>query len=290
MIDLHIHTTNSDGELSVKEILKMSEEKGIKAISFCDHNVLGAYKEIKNMKVTDYFSGKIIPGIEFNMRYKGKLFHILGYNFDIEKLEKSKYIDRRTEKELIEEEENILEFLKSVCKKLDIKLSENLKICSSNEPANDIIKADMLKHEENNEILDKILGKDRNISFWRGHVTNPESPFFIDFTKDLPTPEIIANEIHECGGIVILPHVFEYKFCDNKQFLKEIYNLGILDGIECIHTKHSYEQIMYLREYCKDKKLIMTGGSDFHNIANHNLGYGSFGKIEITDEYYFGKF
>lgn len=40
MIDLHIHTTNSDGKYTVKEILEMAEEKKISTISFCDHNVI----------------------------------------------------------------------------------------------------------------------------------------------------------------------------------------------------------------------------------------------------------
>ena len=51
MIDLHIHSTNSDGYYTVKEILKMAEEKNINTISFCDHNVLGAYEEIKNKDI-----------------------------------------------------------------------------------------------------------------------------------------------------------------------------------------------------------------------------------------------
>ena len=44
MIDLHVHTTCSDGQLTVKQILDKSNEIGLTAISFCDHNVLGAYK------------------------------------------------------------------------------------------------------------------------------------------------------------------------------------------------------------------------------------------------------
>lgn len=53
----------------------------------------------------------------------------------------------------------------------------------------------MQKHKENDKILDKILGKDRKISFWLGHVTNPQSPFYIDLTENLPTPLEIANVI-----------------------------------------------------------------------------------------------
>ncbi len=280
MIDLHIHSTNSDGYYTVKEILKMAEEKKINTISFCDHNVLGAYEDLKNIDIEKYYKGKIITGIEFDFVYNKKDFHILGYNFDVEKLKKSKFIDRRTEEELIKIEEENLEFFKSVCKSLGIKLSENLKITKSSEPANDIIKSDMQKHKENDTILDNILGKDRKKSFWLGSVTNPESPFYIDFTKNLPTVIEIADEIHKAGGIVVLPHVFEYKSIDNISFLNDMYNLKILNGIECVHSKHNNEQVEFLMNFCREHHLLMSGGSDFHTDERQTLGYTELGEIE----------
>lgn len=283
MIDLHIHSTNSDGYYSVKEILEMAEKKKINTISFCDHNVLGAYEELENMNVAKYYKGKIITGIEFDFVYDKKDFHMLGYNFDVDKLRKSKYIDRRTEEELIKIEEQNLEFFKSVCKSLGIKLSSDLKIVKSSEPANDIIKNDMQKYRENDNILDNVLGKDRKKSFWLGHVTNPESPFYIDFTKELPTAIEIASDIHNAGGIVVLPHIFEYKSIDNIRFLNDMYNLNILDGVECVHSKHNLEQVKYLMNFCKEHNLLMSGGSDFHTDKKQTLGYTDLG--EITDNF-----
>ena len=280
MIDLHIHTSNSDGIYSTVEILKIAEKEKINTISFCDHNVLGAYEDLKKINIKDYYSGKIITGIEFDFVYKNKNFHMLGYDFDVEKLKKSKYIDRRTSEELIEEQEKNLEFFKNVCAKLNIKLTPNLKITYPNEHENDIIKVDMQKHEENNEIVDSILGKDRKTSFWLGHVTNPNSPFYIDFTSGMPTAEEIAKDIHEAGGKVILPHVFEYKSTDNIEFLNDMYELGILDGIECVHDKHNSNQVKFLEEFCKEKNLLMTGGSDFHDDKKQILGRTKVGIIE----------
>jgi predicted metal-dependent phosphoesterase TrpH len=283
MIDLHVHSSNSDGYYTVEEILKMAQEKGINTISFCDHDVLGAYEELKNMDVKKYYDGEIITGIEFSFVFEKKVFHMLGYKFDVEKLKNSKYIDRRTEEDLIKEEENNLEFFKGVCKKLGIKLSPDLKIVKSSEPANDIIKSDMQKHKENDPIVDEILGKDRKKSFWLGHVTNPESPFYIDFTKGLPDAIEAANEIHNAGGIVVLPHVFEYRSIDNIRFLNEMYKLNILDGIECVHTKHNKEQTQFLIDFCKEHDLVMSGGSDFHTDKRQTLGYTELG--EIKDEF-----
>lgn len=283
MIDLHIHSSNSDGYYTVQDILKMAEEKGINTISFCDHNVLGAYEELKNMDIRKYYSGTIIPGIEFDFAYDKKAFNMLGYNFDVDKLKNSKFIDKRTEDDLIKEQENNLDFLKKVCKTMGIKLSTDLKVTKSSEPANDIIKNDMQKYKENNEILDKLFGKDRKISFWRGHVTNPDSPFYIDITKGMPTAVEVVKEIHEAGGIVVLPHVFEYKSIENIYFLDEMYKLNILDGIECIHSKHNKEQVTYLVNFCEQHDLIMSGGSDFHTDKIQTLGHTELG--EIPDEF-----
>ena len=135
-------------------------------------------------------------------------------------------------------------------------------------------------HKENKKALDEILGKDREKSFWLGHVTNPNSPFYIDFTSNLPSPIQIANEIHNAGGLVILAHPFEYKSVNNIEFLNEIYNLNILDGIECVHTKHTKEQVEYLENFCKEHNLIMSGGSDFHDDKRQVLGHTLLGIID----------
>ena len=61
----------------------------------------GAYQQLKDDNIRNIFSGKIITGIEFDFVYNKKDFHILGYNFDVDKLSNSKYIDRRTDEEII---------------------------------------------------------------------------------------------------------------------------------------------------------------------------------------------
>ena len=78
----------------------------------------------------------------------------------------------------------------------------------------------------------------------------------------------------------MLPHVFEYKSIDNIEFLNKMDDLGILDGIECVHTKHTEEQVRFLENYCKEKNLLMSGGSDFHSEKSQRLGYTPCGEIE----------
>lgn len=77
--DLHIHSYESDGQLSPLEIVKQAKERNLKYIAVCDHNSIDAYWN------TNILSEEIvIPAVEFDCFYKGTLIHILGYGIDIE--------------------------------------------------------------------------------------------------------------------------------------------------------------------------------------------------------------
>ena len=64
MIDLHIHTNNSDGSDSVIEVLKKAEKHKLSHISITDHESVNGHYQLKDIDVKKYFSGKIIPGAE----------------------------------------------------------------------------------------------------------------------------------------------------------------------------------------------------------------------------------
>ena len=70
MIDLHLHTTYSDGTKTVKEILKQAEELKLDYISITDHDKCSAYDELKNIDIDRYYSGKIIKGIKYKILEK----------------------------------------------------------------------------------------------------------------------------------------------------------------------------------------------------------------------------
>lgn len=90
MIDLHIHTTYSDGTYSVKEILKEAQEKKLEVISITDHDNVKAYKEIGKIDVNNFYSGKIITGCEFKcvLPEYNLPIEILGYEFEVSIVEK----------------------------------------------------------------------------------------------------------------------------------------------------------------------------------------------------------
>ena len=286
MIDLHVHTTCSDGRLTVKELLEKAIIQGLTTISFCDHNVVKAYEILENNNYYGYKDKiKFITGIEFDFVYKHKDFHLLGYDFDWKKMNESKYINKKTDYEIIEEERKKLIYLKKVCREQNIKISEDLDIQEKNNKASTVLKYDMIKYKENNKILDDMLGKNREKSFARGYVGNPNTPFYIDNTIGLPKFEEVSDVIHSCGGKVFLAHPFDYKDIDSKKFINDIYKTGNLDGIEAMHNRHSKEQVQYIKNFCKERKLMISGGSDFHRLEKQKMGFGVDRKVEITEEF-----
>lgn len=72
MIDLHIHTNYSDGKCSLTEILKMAEVNQLEYISITDHDTTDAYFELETLNIENYYSGKIMNGIEIHFNYNRK--------------------------------------------------------------------------------------------------------------------------------------------------------------------------------------------------------------------------
>ena len=281
MIDLHVHTLNSDGDFTTEETLIEAEKQGISILSITDHNNINAYDEIKKMPIDNLFSGKIIIGSEFEFTKDGRLFDMLGYGFDPKILKESQIIKKGTIHSTIESESKILNKLKKICDSLRIKYSNNLEIKSPNNMANDVLLDDILTYLENKDILDELGIKDRS-TFYRQHFCEPSSPFYIDQTEGKFDVFYVANMIHKAGGKTFLAHPFVYKLPNLEKFLDELVSNNLLDGIECEHRKHNLEQIKWIGEYCDKHNLLKSGGSDRHTI-NHLMGHSNNNQKNIDE-------
>ena len=82
MIDLHTHTTYSDGTDTVKDLLRKANDVNLEIISITDHDDISSYKELENTNIDEYFNGKIIIGCEFTATFQDRLIEVLGYGFN----------------------------------------------------------------------------------------------------------------------------------------------------------------------------------------------------------------
>lgn len=280
MIDLHMHTKHSDGTDNVIELLKKAEEKKLNYISITDHNTVDAYDVLENINVSDYYSGKIIVGVELNTKVLNIPIEILGYNFDYKLLkEKLPYIY------ISAEERNKIEFSRLIekCKKVGIEISDNDIANYDGKSFTSKYIHQIITQDINNK---KFFDEDTfnsSINFYRKYMSNPACPFYVEMDDIVPDFETASNLIKECGGKVFLPHMFEYKDNSNK-ILEFILDNYTIDGIECFYTTFSKEQSDFLLNICNEKKLLISGGSDYHGTFKPNVDLGTgFGNLLVPE-------
>lgn len=257
-IDLHIHTTYSDGNLNLDEIFSLAVNKGIEELAITDHDT------IINLKEYSYYEKKyklkIIPGIEIPSNYKG--IHLLGYginNFDI--IEETMYNLKK-----YNEKQNKLTI--DVLAKMGIDIDfESVKINSTEDV---VTYRDIVNYLVNNgyasnafEVYNKYIGKG-TVGYFP--------------SRKLPIEKII-NLISISGGITILAHPFTLDRGTNLDYLiSSLKELG-LSGIESISPKLSLEEKNYYMSLTKKYNLVNTAGSDFHDYNIDNLG------VEVEDNF-----
>jgi 3',5'-nucleoside bisphosphate phosphatase len=245
-VDLHLHTTYSDGSCSPGQVVKDAALLGLNTIAITDHDHTAGYEEA--LEEANKWGIQLITGVEITTPD----YHILGYNFDInnEEFQRTLEYSRKCQESIVKQRADILNnqgipitfekirnfFPKSRLGKLNLVMSM-------------VLDAECKKHTKTTyieEIFDIYL---RN---------NPEMDN-IDKSKQLSSKQTI-DAIHNAGGIAVLAHPFK-DVKDPIKELKILKDLG-LDGIE-IQPNYNGRNLFY-RKYAEENNLIITYGSDFH--------------------------
>ncbi len=272
MIDLHIHTNHSDGTDTVEQLLKNAENKKLEIISITDHDKIEAYYELEEKpEIRKYFSGKIIVGSELKTYWKDVPIEVLAYGIDYKSLK----IEIDNEKM----QNEILNKLKKVADNLGLVYDENETYIDLDNPSKQFasftLGTEILKHEENKEIISKI-GDFIPYTFYRIHQSNKNSPFYVNESFSLINIHEIINRIHEAGGLAFLAHGYEYPFENSNETIEEIISTTKIDGAECIYPTFSEKQREDILNICKKYNKYCSGGSDYHakNKPKIELGTG----------------
>ena len=270
MIDLHIHTTSSDGSDEPRDILVKAQQLGLKYISITDHNSIGAYEKLKKVKIINYFEGKLIPGCEFSAVHNGKPIEILGYGIDLETINSTGIV---SDEKFLERENEYLKKMMGICKNLNLKYSDTLSIAGGKYFATQVMHSDLRKYPENEKHFSKEVWGSLN-AFYRTCVNAEDSPFFLDQMKNCPTVQEADDLIKKAGGKSFLSHLYVYFADDHEEFLNSIVSLNALDGLECYHSLHTIDRTEFLVDYCCRHKLFISGGSDYHGKLKPNVKIG----------------
>ncbi len=241
--DLHIHTKCSDGKLTPKEVIRLASEKKLSAVSITDHDTCDGY--FKALPYAEAANIELIPGVEVTSNFNGREVHILAYYFDAQT-------------------DYFLNFLRSQKKSR----TERIKgiISTLNESKIDVTYDEVWAVSEGANLGRPHIAK---ILIEKGYVENFNQAFEFylsdeklgEIDNSYPEAFEVIEKIKNVGGAAILAHPGRFL---TKDEILEFIDDGKLDGIECIHPSHNWRKQLELTQLCEEKKLLKTGGSDFH--------------------------
>jgi len=282
MVDLHTHTTYSDGDKSLKELLIEAQNNGVGILSITDHDNVDVYDELKNINYKDLYKGKIIPGCEFNCIFNNSKIELLGYNFNIEKIKdfcKNAYTKNKDYMDMNKE----FKLMMDICNKNGI-IVDDLTYDESMGWPIDIILPSIKRHEENKKLFTEKEWNDRS-HFFRCCTSNLDFPLFIDLSNQMPSAKEVSDAIRNAGGKVFLAHLYLYPLKDHIAYLDSLVSENIIDGIEVYHSKYDSEHTKILGKYAKEHNLLISGGTDYHGDKKLGRLIGTgYGNINISED------
>jgi len=254
-IDLHIHTTFSDGFYTPTEIVESAKSKGLQIISITDHDSISGLNEAFN--AANWTPLKVIPGVEFNTEVGKESVHILGYGFDPSNVRLLEVLAARR-LDRVERGKKMVARLHDIGVTA-ITFDDVLEVSGGYSVGRPhIAKALVLKGHSKNfgDAFNKYLaiGKPAYVA---------RAPF---------SPEEAILTIHNAGGIAILAH--PGKIGDPNRIINNLFEVG-LDGLEAYHTDHSAAVAEKMRGKAQTKNLLATVGSDSHGPMIRNVEIGS---------------
>ena len=220
-------------------------------------------------------------GTEIKAIYNGKNIEVLGYGIDYKKIKINKIENLQ---------EIILEHLKNIAKKYNIKYDDNIAIDenTSNIFGSYVFANEILKYNENIRKLEELGETDlTNNNFFRKCECNPNSIFYFDASKYVSSIDEVIQEIHDAGGLAFLAHAYIYDFENPKAEIENILKTTEIDGLECQYPLFTEEQRQEIMALCKKYSKYMSGGSDYHadRKPNVKMGTGINNNLNIPKEF-----
>ncbi|GAM09305.1 protein TrpH [Geobacter sp. OR-1] len=262
VVDLHIHSSHSDGVFTPAELVKMASSQGVKVIAIADHDSISGIDEA--IAAGEQYGVELIPAVELSIEVKKfHDVHLLAYYLDHnDRIFNERLNGFRARRDSRGEE---------IINKINAKLSVEGKAGIS--------------FEEVAKGSDGALGRPHigRVLIARGHAADMSQAFNdylipCDVPKEyFPVEEAIA-EIHRIGGVAVLAH--PTTISRERGVLRDVIGMMValkLDGIEVYNTLATLDDSEFLLAIARRHNLVITGGSDFHGNEGESV-------LGITDK------
>lgn len=266
-IDLHTHTTASDGTLSPKELVEEACRAGLTAVAITDHDTIDGVKEA--LEQGRKLGLEVIPGVEISVDFHGEM-HILGYFLNV----------------------NSPVLQETLAQLREYRKERNPQIVQKLNDLGFALTLDEVKEEAGGAVIGrphiaKVLLK-------KGYVGSLDEAFSKYLASDKPayvkkeklTPQEAINAIIAAGGLPVLAHP-KYLPLTRQELNTLLFPLtkAGLKGLEVYYTTHNTAESEFYLALAQQHGLAVTGGSDFHgaNKPEIQLGKG-LGNLAVKDE------
>ena len=274
-VDLHIHSTFSDGTLTVPQIVEFARENNFEYIAITDHNNFQSVGVLKGM--TDELPHKI-AGIELSTKHNGKKLHLLGYfnvnsDFDSEKFAPLRaLLDREAESKSVQ----VRQMIDNLSVDFDVSYDEFLSMLNGDGFVN---RVHIARYLTDKGITDSVSNAFKTI-------INTKSKYFVK-RREMTFEEGLYAVV-QCGGLPSIAHFVEYRFTDEE--IDEIATITAdatdTVGVELWHYKQNADFRRQIIDRCKkynNLNIVFTAGSDFHG-ANKVQNIGEISPDELSAE------
>jgi 3',5'-nucleoside bisphosphate phosphatase len=256
-LDLHLHTTHSDGSCTPTEVVHLAHQAGVTALAITDHDIMTGVADA--ITAAELCGIEVIPGVEISSMMGQSELHILGYflnwqdpvlNERFKALRDSRH--RRNPQ--------IIERLQALG--IAITYDEVRALAGSDSVGRPHIARALMDKQvvtSAKEAFDRFLADGK--------------PAYVP--RDLPSPVDAIQWIKAAGGLAVLAHPTWVKLADRSliELVRELKAAG-LDGVEVYYSTHAARHTREYLDLAQQLGLLATGGSDFHGLTKPDIDVG----------------
>ena len=254
-IDLHTHTTHSDGSATPEELIGLAGAKRARAVAVTDHDTVAALVEAR--AAADRYGIEFVAGIEISAEYSPGTMHILGYCIDDQSPALGAKLDR----------------LKKAREERNPRIANRLRSLGFD------IGYDEVAHVAGNNVVGR--PHFARLMIEKGYVASIQEAFdrflkkgaaaYVEKARLSPAESIAL--IHDAGGVAVLAHPYQLRLSsleEVERLVGELAELG-LDGVETVYSRHSAAERVAFSEIAMRNGLLVTGGSDYHGTYKPDI-------------------
>ena len=256
MLDLHIHTTASDGSLTPTQVVQLARKKGFSLIAVTDHDTMGGVAEA--LEAGKKYNVDVVPGVEISSGVTLEV-HMLGYGMSPDHpVMKAMMEDMRAAR--VERMERIIENLQKMGVPITV---EEIEAVAGGAIGRPHIAQVLIAHG---------LVPDVRTAF-REYI-GVGAKAYVERRK-MTSEQVIAN-IRDAGGVPVLAHggLLRISEVELNQWIDSMAKKGLM-GLECYHNAHTPQMERLLRAAAERNGLLVTGGSDFHGASRPDVEMGT---------------